>query len=53
MTSLYNAVASVLGDYTIILNGNDYAPLVTAIVTGLVLVITVANVFAFLRFLTK
>lgn len=53
MTSLYDAVSAVLGDFNVVINGTDYAPLVVAVTAGIALIVTILNVFAFLRFLAK
>lgn len=49
MESLYNAVNGVLQLPSVILDGVDYAPLITSITTGLICIVVLLNLFALIR----
>jgi thiamine monophosphate synthase len=53
MTGLYWAVQAVLKFPTLVIGAVDYAPIITACVTGICCIVVVCNIFALLRVFFK
>lgn len=53
MSGLYQALSEVLQLPSVILDGNDYTPLILALCSALVCCIVVLNIFALIRALFK